>query len=81
MQLIFRASNILEAHIVAGLLDAHGLATHVGGHYLQGAVGDLPASEFAHVLSMMKMSKQQKSSSPIMKMVSFLTPKRNYSAK
>lgn len=49
MQLIFRASNILEAHIVAGLLDAHGLATHVGGHYLQGAVGDLPASDFAHV--------------------------------
>jgi hypothetical protein len=49
MQLIFRASNILEAHILAGLLDAHGLATHVGGHYLQGAVGDLPASDFAHV--------------------------------
>ncbi|WP_417548763.1 DUF2007 domain-containing protein [Methylophaga sp.] len=49
MQLIFRASNILEAHILAGLLDAHGLATHVGGHYLQGAVGDLPASDVAHV--------------------------------
>lgn len=49
MKLIFRATNILEAHIVAGLLDAHGINSHVGGHYLQGAVGDLPASDFAHV--------------------------------
>lgn len=49
MQLIFRASNILEAHILAGLLDTHGIESHVAGHYLQGAVGDLPASDFAHV--------------------------------
>lgn len=49
MKLIFRATNIIEAHIVAGLLDAHGIESHVGGHYLQGAVGDLPASDFAHV--------------------------------
>lgn len=49
MKLIFRASNILEAHIVAGLLDTHGIKAHVAGHYLQGAVGDLPASDFAHV--------------------------------
>jgi len=49
MQLVFRAGNILEAHIVAGLLQSHGIDSHVGGHYLQGAVGDLPASDFAHV--------------------------------
>lgn len=49
MQLIFRGANILEAHIVAGLLEAHQIETYVGGHYLQGAVGDLPASDFAHV--------------------------------
>lgn len=49
MQLIFRGSNILEAHIVAGLLDAHGIEAHVAGHYLQGAVGELPAGDFAHV--------------------------------
>ncbi|WP_292773359.1 putative signal transducing protein, partial [Methylophaga sp. UBA5100] len=29
--------------------DSHGIETHVGGHYLQGAVGDLPASDFAHI--------------------------------
>jgi hypothetical protein len=49
MQLVFRAGNILEAHIVAGLLQSHGIYSHVGGHFLQGAVGDLPASDFAHV--------------------------------
>lgn len=49
MQLVFRASNILEAHIVAGMLKSHDIDCHVGGHYLQGAVGDLPASDFAHV--------------------------------
>jgi hypothetical protein len=49
MQLVFRASNILEAHIVAGLLNSHDIETHVGGFYLQGAVGDLPATDFAHV--------------------------------
>jgi hypothetical protein len=49
MQLVFRANNILEAHIVAGMLKSHDIDCHVGGHYLQGAVGDLPAADFAHV--------------------------------
>ena len=49
MQLVFRANNILEAHIVAGLLKSHEIGCHVGGHFLQGAVGDLPATDFAHV--------------------------------
>lgn len=49
MQLVFRANNILEAHIIAGLLKSEGIDSHVGGHYLQGAVGDLPATDFAHI--------------------------------
>ncbi len=49
MQLVFRANNILEAHIVAGMLKSNDIDCHVGGHYLQGAVGDLPATDFAHV--------------------------------
>lgn len=52
MQLIFRANNILEAHIVAGLLKSHEIESHVGGHFLQGAVCDLPATDFAHVFVM-----------------------------
>lgn len=49
MQRVFSGLTILEAHIVAGLLENHGLTTHVAGHYLQGAVGELPVSDFAHV--------------------------------
>lgn len=49
MELIYQGQNILEAHIVSGLLTANGIENHVAGHYLQGAVGDLPASDFAQV--------------------------------
>lgn len=49
MQLIYRASDITEAHIVSGMLQAHGLESHVGGHYLQGAVGDMAVQDFAVV--------------------------------
>lgn len=46
---IFSGHNILEAHIIAGLLQSRGVDAHVSGHYLQGAVGELPATDFADV--------------------------------
>lgn len=49
MKLIYKAGNITEAHIVSGLLNSHGIKTHVGGYYLQGGVGELAAFDFAHV--------------------------------
>ncbi|SDT09507.1 Putative signal transducing protein [Halopseudomonas xinjiangensis] len=49
MQLIYRASDITEAHIVSGMLQAHGLEAFVGGHYLQGAIGDMAVQNFAVV--------------------------------
>lgn len=49
MKLIYKAGNITEAHIVSGLLNANGIKTHVGGHYLQGGVGELAAFDFANV--------------------------------
>lgn len=49
MKIIFRANDILEAHIIAGMLNSQGVETYVGGHYLQGAVGDLAALGFANV--------------------------------
>lgn len=49
MKIIYRAADLSEAHIVAGLLDANGIETHVGGHYLQGGIGELPAGDFATV--------------------------------
>lgn len=32
MKIIFRANDILEAHIIAGMLNSQGIATYVGGH-------------------------------------------------
>jgi len=44
MKLIYKAGDITEAHIVKGLLESNGIPAHVGGFYLQGAIGDLAAS-------------------------------------
>lgn len=51
MKIVYRASNIVEAHIVAGMLRANGIEAHVGGHYLQGGVGDLSPMGFATVMT------------------------------
>jgi hypothetical protein len=49
MKIIYKAADITEAHIVKGLLESNGIEAHVGGFYLQGAIGDLAAQDFAHV--------------------------------
>ena len=49
MKLIYKARDITEAHILSGLLKSHGIEAHVGGHYLQGGVGDLAAMGFATI--------------------------------
>ena len=49
LKTVFRANDIVEAHIVAGMLQSQGIKTFVGGHYLQGAVGDLAVQGFAEV--------------------------------
>jgi hypothetical protein len=49
MKIIYRANDIIEAHIVAGFLGAHGIEAFVGGHYLQGGVGELVPFGFATV--------------------------------
>jgi len=46
---IYSAKDITEAHIVKGMLEAHGVEAYVGGQYLQGGVGDLAAMDFATV--------------------------------
>ncbi|MDX1678611.1 DUF2007 domain-containing protein [Arsukibacterium sp.] len=50
MKIIFNANDILEAHIVAGMLQSYGIEAHVGGHYLQGAVGDVAPLGIATIL-------------------------------
>lgn len=49
MKLIYRAGDIIEAHIIAGLLEADGIEAHVSGHYLQGAVGELAPGSFSNI--------------------------------
>lgn len=49
MKLIYKAGDIIEAHIIAGLLDAEGIESHVSGHYLQGGVGELAPSGFSNI--------------------------------
>lgn len=46
---VYDAGNITEAHIVRGMLEAHGIEAHVGGHYLQGGIGELAVQGFAAV--------------------------------
>ncbi len=49
MKIIYNARDIIEAHIVSGMLNANGIETHVGGYYLQGGVGDVAVFDFANV--------------------------------
>lgn len=50
MKIVYRAENILEAHIVSGMLSARDIEAYTSGHYLQGAIGDLSPSGFANVM-------------------------------
>ncbi|OEY67870.1 hypothetical protein BG841_01925 [Marinobacter sp. X15-166B] len=50
MQIAYRAQDLTEAHIVAGMLRTKGIAAHVSGHYLQGALGEIGAGEFTNVM-------------------------------
>ena len=46
---IYNARDIIEAHIIRGMLEAHGIEAHVNGFYLQGGIGDLAAHDYASV--------------------------------
>ncbi len=50
MKIVYRAGDIIEAHIVAGMLRANAIEAYAGGHYLQGGIGDLAPAGFANVL-------------------------------
>lgn len=49
MKIVYKAANIIEAHLVSGMLQANGLQAFVSGHYLQGGVGELAPAGFANV--------------------------------
>lgn len=44
MQQVYQAQDIIEAGIVKGMLEHHGIDCHVAGFYLQGGIGEIPVS-------------------------------------
>ncbi len=49
MKIVYKAANIIEAHLVSGMLQAHEIQAYVSGHYLQGGVGEIAPNGFANV--------------------------------
>jgi hypothetical protein len=46
---VFTAQNSIEANIVKGMLEANDIPAYVEGEYLQGAIGELSAIDYAFV--------------------------------
>jgi len=42
--IVYSAQDNIEASIVKGLLEANGIAASINGHYLAGAIGELPTA-------------------------------------
>ena len=42
MRVVYEAENIIDAHLVKGLLEQDGVPAFVSGGYLTGALGELP---------------------------------------
>lgn len=49
MKTVYKASNITEAQIVKGLLEANNIDAFVKGFYLQGGIGETAPADFASV--------------------------------
>ncbi len=50
MRIVYRAANIVDAHLARGVLETHGIPAFVTGEFLTGGVGELPASGLVSVM-------------------------------
>lgn len=50
MRIIYRAENLIDAHLVRNVLEGAGIPAHVGGEYLTGAMGELPVMGLVTVM-------------------------------
>lgn len=50
MRIIYRAQNLIDAHLVKDALEAAEVPAFISGEYLTGAVGQLPAMDYVAVL-------------------------------
>lgn len=46
---VYSANSTTEAHLIKNLLEQHGIAAYVAGHYLQGGLGELPVVNLIQV--------------------------------
>ena len=44
MRVVYEAENIIDAHLVKGVLEQAGLPVYIRGEYLTGAIGELPVA-------------------------------------
>lgn len=44
MQIVYRAENLIDAHLVRGRLQADGVPAWLLGEHLSGGIGELPAT-------------------------------------
>lgn len=50
MQIIYRAENLFDAHLVKDALEHAEIPAFIAGEYLTGAVGELPAMNYISVM-------------------------------
>ena len=49
MRIVYRAENLVDAHLVKDVLDQAGIPCFINGEYLIGGIGQLPARDFLAV--------------------------------
>ena len=50
MRTVYRAENLIDAHLVKDVLEQAGIPAFIAGEYLTGGVGQLPARDFIEVM-------------------------------
>ncbi|MGC1548772.1 MAG: DUF2007 domain-containing protein [Rhodanobacter sp.] len=50
MRIVYRAENLIDAHLVKDALEREDIPAYIAGEYLTGAVGQLPARDYVAVL-------------------------------
>lgn len=50
MKTLYQASNALEAHMILNLLEIEGISGRIDGEFLQGGMGELPATGLVRVM-------------------------------
>lgn len=50
VKIVYRAENIIDAHLVKNALEDAGIPAFVNGYHLTGAMGELPVADLVNVM-------------------------------